>query len=93
MGGRRPLLLGAPVYAMAFDSARAGAGYGGPSRAFIGVPCVLVDDYGKTVTEPEAYSVKFPVESELTLKNIWQIMPGRGRSRYAVLRRRTCRVV
>ena len=36
------------------------------------------DDYGKTVTEPEAYSVKFPPESQLTLKNIWQITPGRN---------------
>jgi hypothetical protein len=36
------------------------------------------DNYGKTVTEPETYSVKFPPESKLALKNIWQIMPGRA---------------
>jgi len=35
------------------------------------------DDYGKTITEPETYSVKFPAESKLALKNIWQIRVGR----------------
>jgi photosystem II stability/assembly factor-like uncharacterized protein len=35
------------------------------------------DDYGKTITEPETYSIKFPEESKLALKNIWQIRVGR----------------
>jgi hypothetical protein len=37
--------------------------------------CTLVssDNFGKTVTEPETYSVKFPEDSGLTLKNIWQL--------------------
>jgi photosystem II stability/assembly factor-like uncharacterized protein len=35
------------------------------------------DNYGKTITEPETYSVKFPPESQLALKNIWQICLGR----------------
>jgi hypothetical protein len=34
------------------------------------------DDFGRTSTQPETYSVKFPAESGLTLKNIWQIHPG-----------------
>ena len=34
------------------------------------------DDFGRTSTEPEAYSVKFPEDSGLALKNIWQICMG-----------------
>ncbi len=34
------------------------------------------DDFGRSWTEPEAYSIKFPDESEAALKQIWQLAEG-----------------
>jgi photosystem II stability/assembly factor-like uncharacterized protein len=34
------------------------------------------EDFGRSWTEPEAYSVKFPDESEAALKQIWQLAEG-----------------
>jgi len=39
---------------------------------------VSTDDWGRTWTEPPEANVKFPVESGLALKQIWQITPGRA---------------
>lgn len=69
---------GAPVYAMAFDQRK------GRHRIWTGAQSFrwgtflrTSDDFGKTWTEPETYSIKFPESSGLSLKNIWQIRPGR----------------
>ena len=35
------------------------------------------DDFGKTWERPEVPLVRFPESSGATLKNIWQIAPGR----------------
>lgn len=71
-----PYSIGSPVYAMALDT-RAGR-----NRLWLanqsfrwGTFLSSSDDFGKTVTEPETYSIKFPADSGLTLKNIWQILP------------------
>jgi photosystem II stability/assembly factor-like uncharacterized protein len=34
------------------------------------------DDFGKTWSNPEQYNIKFPEDSEVSLKQIWQIAPG-----------------
>ena len=74
-----PYSIGAPVYAMAFDQRQGRRRLWWAQQSFQwGTVLCSSDDYGKTVTEPEAYSVKFPEESKLTLKNIWQIVPGRN---------------
>lgn len=74
-----PYSIGAPVYAMAFDQRQGRRRLWWAQQSFQwGTVLCSSDDYGKTVTEPEAYSVKFPEESKLTLKNIWQITPGRN---------------
>ncbi len=73
-----PYSIGAPVYAMAFDQRQGRRRLWWAQQSFQwGTVLCSSDDYGKTVTEPETYSVKFPAESQLTLKNIWQITPGR----------------
>jgi photosystem II stability/assembly factor-like uncharacterized protein len=36
------------------------------------------DDMGKTWTNPEAANVRFPAESGVSLKQIWQVRPGRA---------------
>ena len=74
-----PYSIGAPVYAMAFDQRQGRRRLWWAQQSFQwGTVLCSSDDYGKTVTEPTTYSVKFPVESQLTLKNIWQITPGRN---------------
>jgi photosystem II stability/assembly factor-like uncharacterized protein len=74
-----PYSIGSPVYAMAFDQRKGRHRMWWAQQSFQwGTVLCSSDNYGKTVTEPETYSVKFPAESKLTLKNIWQIMPGRG---------------
>jgi hypothetical protein len=73
-----PYSIGSPVYAMAFDQRQGRHRLWWSQQSFRwGTVLCSSDDYGKTITEPEAYSVKFPVESNLTLKNIWQIRLGR----------------
>ncbi|HEX3156126.1 MAG TPA: exo-alpha-sialidase, partial [Candidatus Angelobacter sp.] len=74
-----PYSIGAPVYAMAFDQREGRRRLWWAQQSFQwGTVLCSSDDYGKTVTEPETYSVKFPPESQMTLKNIWQITPGRS---------------
>ena len=73
-----PYSIGSPVYAMAFDQRQGRRRLWWAQQSFRwGTVLCSSDDYGKTITEPEAYSVKFPPESKLTLKNIWQIALGR----------------
>lgn len=69
-----PYSVGSPVYAMAYDGRDGRHRLWWSQQSFRwGCSLVSSDNYGKTVTEPEAYSVKFPEASGLTLKNIWQI--------------------
>lgn len=73
-----PYSVGSPVYAMAFDQRQGRRRVWWAQQSFRwGTVLCSTDDYGKTITEPEAYSVKFPPESKLALKNIWQICLGR----------------
>lgn len=73
-----PYSVGSPVYAMAFDQRQGRHRLWWAQQSFRwGTVLCSSDDYGKTSTEPEAYSVKFPEESKLALKNIWQICLGR----------------
>jgi photosystem II stability/assembly factor-like uncharacterized protein len=69
-----PYSIGAPVYTMAFDQRQGRHRLWWAQQSFRwGTVLCSSDDYGKTVTEPETYSVRFPAESKLALKNIWQI--------------------
>ncbi|HZU30999.1 MAG TPA: exo-alpha-sialidase [Candidatus Angelobacter sp.] len=74
-----PYSIGSPVYAMAFDQRQGRNRIWWAQQSFRwGTVLCSTDDYGKTITEPETYSVKFPPESKLALKNIWQICLGRA---------------
>jgi photosystem II stability/assembly factor-like uncharacterized protein len=69
-----PYSIGSPVYAMAYDGRDGRHRLWWAQQSFRwGCSLVSSEDYGKTATEPEKYSVKFPESSGLTLKNIWQI--------------------
>jgi len=74
-----PYLPGRAVYALAHDG-REGRQRIWASTASMHWGAVLVstDDWGRTWTEPPEANVKFPVESGLALKQIWQITPGRA---------------
>ena len=72
-----PYSVGSPVYAMALDQRQGRHRLWWGQQSFRwGVTLISSDDYGRTATEPEKYSVKFPAESSMTLKNIWQITMG-----------------
>jgi hypothetical protein len=69
-----PYSVGSPVYAMAFDGRAGRRRLWWSQQSFRwGSSLISSDDFGKTTTEPTTYSVKFPVETNLALKNIWQI--------------------
>ena len=69
-----PYSAGSPVYAMAFDGRQGRRRLWWSNQSFRwGTFLRSSDDFGRTSTEPETYSIKFPADSGLTLKNIWQI--------------------
>lgn len=72
-----PYSVGCPVYAAALDT-RAGRNrlWWAQQSFRWGSSLLSSDDFGKTATSPETYSVKFPADTGWTLKNIWQICLG-----------------
>jgi hypothetical protein len=73
-----PYFPGCAVYALAYDS-REGRHriWAGPQSTHWGGLLHSSDDFGKNWTNPEEANVKFPEETGATLKQIWQIVPGR----------------
>jgi hypothetical protein len=73
-----PHFPGSSVYAAAFDF-RAGRRriWAAPSSMHWGAELCWSDDFGKTWSRPRL-RVRFPDSSGATLKNIWQISPGRA---------------
>jgi hypothetical protein len=77
MGG--PYFPGSAVYAIAYDG-RAGRQrlWAGPHSMHWGGLLRSSDDFGRTWTNPETASVKFPEGTGAALQQIWQIVPGRA---------------
>ena len=73
-----PYFPGSAVYAMAYD-ARNGRRriWAGPNSMHWGGLLRCSDDFGRSWTNPEEANVKFPEAAGVTLKQIWQIAPGR----------------
>jgi hypothetical protein len=72
-----PYSVGSPVYAAAFDQRQGRHRIWWGQQSFRwGTVLRSSDDFFKTSTEPETYSIKFPPESGLALKNIWQLSVG-----------------
>jgi photosystem II stability/assembly factor-like uncharacterized protein len=73
-----PYFAGAAVYALAYDD-REGRRrlWAGPESMHWGALLSSSDDYGATWTAPEKAPVKFPEDTEASLKRVWQIAPGR----------------
>lgn len=73
-----PHFPGHVVYAMAYDG-RAGRRrlwFSSFNWAF-GTTLRASDDFGKTWSNPEGHPIKFPEDTGQSLKQIWQITPGR----------------
>lgn len=72
-----PHFPGEEVYALALDT-RGGRStlWAAPGSAFWGTTLRRSDDLGATWSGKEERPVKFPEESNLSLKRIWQIRPG-----------------
>jgi len=72
-----PYFPGRAIYALAFDNRR------GRHRLWAAVNSPhwgsylsSSDDFGRTWTEPSAYAIKFPEDTDTALKQIWQLVPG-----------------
>jgi photosystem II stability/assembly factor-like uncharacterized protein len=78
MLGEGPRFPGQPVYALCYDD-RSGRPrlFAGTENPFFGAALRRSDDLGRTWTEPTEPNVKFPADTDLALKQIWQITPGR----------------
>jgi photosystem II stability/assembly factor-like uncharacterized protein len=76
MGG--PYFAGSAVYAIAFDG-RAGRKrlWAGAHSMHWGALLRSSDDFGRTWTNPETATVKFPEGAGAALTQIWQVIPGR----------------
>jgi hypothetical protein len=74
-----PYFPGQAVYALAFDT-RNGRHrlWAGPTSMHWGGMLHSSDDFGRTWTNPVVANVKFPQGTDATLKQIWQIAPGRA---------------
>ena len=72
-----PYFPGRAIYALALDNRngrrRLWAAVNSP---YWGSYLSSSDDYGRTWTEPEAYAIKFPDDTDVSLKQIWQLVPG-----------------
>ena len=74
-----PHFPGEDVYALALDQ-RAGRRtlWAAPGSAFFGTTLRRSDDFGATWSGKDERPVRFPEGSDLELKRIWQIHPGRA---------------
>jgi photosystem II stability/assembly factor-like uncharacterized protein len=71
-----PYFPGHSVYALAYDGRNGRRRlWAGPSSMHWGSVLSSSDDFGRTWTEPQEANVKFPEDTGLALRNIWQIRP------------------
>ena len=73
-----PYFHGQAVYAIAYDGRAGKRRVWASTQGVWGTVLRSTDDFGKSWTNPQEAAIKFPSESGLSLKNIWQITPGRS---------------
>jgi photosystem II stability/assembly factor-like uncharacterized protein len=72
-----PIFPGRPVYALAYDERGPRPRlYAGTESPFWGPALRISEDLGQTWTEPTEPNVRFPTDTDLAVKQIWQITPG-----------------
>ena len=74
-----PYFHGHNVYAMAFDDRRGQHRIWASTQSYWGTLLQSSDDFGKSWTNPQQAPARFPSDTGVSLKNIWQIALGRTR--------------
>lgn len=72
-----PYFHGHAVYALAYDPRRDQHRIWASTSSYWGTLLRSSDDFGKSWTNPQQAPIRFPSDTGVSLKNIWQIMPGR----------------
>lgn len=72
-----PYFHGHAVYAMAYDDRDGQHRLWASTQSFWGTLLRSSDDFGKSWTNPQEAPIRFPADSGVSLKNIWQICLGR----------------
>jgi photosystem II stability/assembly factor-like uncharacterized protein len=75
LGG--PYFHGHNVYAMAFDGRGGQHRIWASTQSYWGTLLRSSDDFGKSWTNPQQAPIRFPSDTGVSLKNIWQIALGR----------------
>ncbi len=73
-----PYFHGQTVYAMAFDDRGDQRRIWASTSSYWGTLLRSSDDFGKSWTNPQQAPIRFPSDTGLSLKNIWQITLGRA---------------
>ena len=71
-----PYFHGHAVYAMAYDGRAGQHRIWASTQSYWGTLLRSSDDFGKSWTNPQESPIRFPADSGVCLKNIWQITPG-----------------
>jgi serine/threonine protein kinase len=71
-----PYFHGNAVYALAYDHRAGQRRIWAATSSFWGTLLRSSDDFGKSWTNPQQAPVRFPNDTGVSLKNIWQITPG-----------------
>jgi len=73
-----PYFHGQAVYAMAYDGRGALPRIWASTQSYWGTMLRSTEDFGKNWTNPPEAPIRFPVDTGVSLKNIWQITLGRA---------------
>ena len=73
-----PYFHGHAVYAIAYDDRDGQHRIWASTNSYWGTLLRCSDDFGKTWTNPREAPIRFPSDTGVSLKNIWQITPGRA---------------
>lgn len=71
-----PYFHGDSVYSLAYDARAGRRRIWASTQSFWGAMLRSSDDFGKSWTNPQQAPVRFPPDTGVSLKNIWQIAPG-----------------
>ena len=72
-----PYFPGRSVYSLAYDGRKGRQRlWAAVNSPYWGSFMSSSNDFGKTWSDPETYNIKFPEGSDVSLKQIWQIVPG-----------------
>jgi serine/threonine protein kinase len=72
-----PYFHGHAIYAMAYDGRAGQHRIWASTQSYWGTMLRSSDDFGKSWTNPQEAAIRFPADTGLSLKNIWQIALGR----------------